>query len=393
MVAACFAVTFTAGIVLYCYGIFFEPIEADFGWSRAAISSAFTACFVAQAPTGFVMGWLIDRYSPRPFLILAAFFAGAGLTLCSQSNSIWDLRLFMSIAGIGIGTCLPAVIATSQRWFVKRRGLALGITMAGSGAGGLIFSPIINHLIAIYSWRTTYAIIGIIAFVVILVSACFISRSPEQKGLKPYGVAESALPTAEEGLPLGKVVKSGAFFRLMAVIIMIMTAAQVVTVHLVPYARDTGIPAVIAATALGTMVGFSTAGKLLVGFIVDRLGWQKGLVLANLGAGALCLWLLGINSVWKLYLFVSFYGLFYGSLNTTENGIIGHLFGTKFLAQLVGLIFGVAICIGAFGPTIAGFIFDITGSYFLAFLLVIAFFAIAGLVSLTIKRPVLPPGG
>lgn len=393
VVAACFAITVTAGMGLYCYGIFFRPIEADLGWSRAAIASAFTACYIAQAPAGFVMGWFIDRYGPRPSLIMAAFFTGAGFSLCSQSNTIWDLRLFMAMAGVGLGTALPAVIATSQRWFIKTRGLVLGITMAGSGLGGLIFSPIINHLIASYGWRTTYILTGILAFVVTLIASGFISRGPEQKGLKPYGAEESVLPKAEPGLPLGKVIKSGNFFRLIAVVMMTTMAAQIVTVHFVPHARDMGITAATAATALGTMVGFATAGKFLIGLITDRFGWKKGLVVGSLGAGALCLWLLWANSTVMLYLFASLYGLFFGSLITTENGIVGHLFGTRSLAQFVGLIFGIAFLGGAFGPIIAGFLFDISDSYFFAFLLVVALFTTAGFVTLTIKPPVLPQEG
>ena len=379
-------------------GIFLKPLEAEFGWSRAVIASAFTAYFLAQAPTGIVMGWLFDRYGPRILLALAAFLAGGGLALCSQVNDIWDLRLFMFMAGFGTGACLPGVTATVQRWFVKKRGLALGITMSGSGIGIFVLSPIINQLIIIYGWRTAYASIGALAFVLVLISAFVLFRNPEQKGLKPYGaeesvlqtVDESVLQTVEKGLPLSEVTKSSAFFKLVAMIIASMTAIQSVTFHLVPYARDMGIQSALAATALGTMGGFTVVGRLSMGIIVDRLGWQRGLVLGNLGAGALCLLLLGINSAWMLYLFAVFYGFFSGSLVTAQLGFISHLFGTKYLAQVTGLIYGIALFVAAFGATIAGFIFDIMGSYFFAFLLVIALFAAAMCVTLTIKPPTSP---
>jgi len=174
------------------------------------------------------------------------------------------------------------------------------------------------------------------------------------------------------------------------VIIASMMGIHIVTFHIVPYARDMGIPSAVAATALGTMGGFTVVGRLLMGIIVDRLGWQRGLVLGNLGAGVLCLLLLGINSVWMLYLFVVLYGLFSGSLVTAQLGFISQLFGTKYLAQLIGLIYGIAVFVAAFGPTIAGFVFDIMGSYFFAFLLVIALFVAAVCTTLTIKPPTSP---
>ena len=390
VVAACFGVLIVTGIEGQCQGIFLKPLEAEFGWSRAVIASSFTAYFIAMAPTGIVMGWLFDRYGPRILLTLASFLVGGGLALCSQVNDIWDLRLFMFMAGFGTGTCMPGVTATVQRWFVKKRGLALGVTMSGSGIGVFVLSPIVNQLITIYGWRTTYALIGALAFVLVLTSAFVLFRNPEQKGLKPYGAEESVLPTTEKGLPLGAVIRSIAFFKLVAIIITSMMAIQSINIHLVPYARDIGISSALAATALGTMGGFTVVGRISMGIIVDRLGWQRGLVLGNLGAGALCLLLFGVNSVWTLYLFAVFYGLFSGSLVTAQLGFIGQLFGTKYLAQVTGLIYGISIFVAAFGPTIAGFIFDIMGSYFFAFLLLIALFAAAAFVTLTIKRPTYP---
>jgi OFA family oxalate/formate antiporter-like MFS transporter len=390
IVVACFGVTIVTGIQSQCQGLFLKPLEADFGWSRAVIASAFTASFLSHAPTGFAMGWLVDKYGPRPLLALAAFLTGGGLALCSQVNDIWDLRLFMFMAGFGTGTCLPGVTATVQRWFVKRRGLALGITMSGTGVGTLVLSPIINQLIIIYGWRTAYASMGAFAFALILISAFVIFRNPEQKWLKSYSAEESALLTAEKGLPLGSVIKSSAFFKLVAVLITSMMAMHVVIFHIVPYAQDTGIPSTLAATALGIMGGSTVVGRLLGGLIGDRMGWQRGLVLGNLGAGALCLLLLGLNSIWMLYLFVVIYGVFSGSLVTTQLGLIGQLFGTKYLAQVTGLIYGIAAFVAAFGPTIAGFVFDIMGSYLFAFLLVIALFATTVWVTLTIKPPTSP---
>ena len=387
IVAVCFGVTIVTGIEGQSQGIFVKSLETQFGWSRAVIASAYTAYSISHAPTGFAMGWLIDRYGPRKLIALAAFLVGGGLTLCSQVNDIWDLRLFMFMAGVGTGTCLPGITATVQRWFVKSRGLALGITMSGSGIGTLVLSPIVNQLIIIYGWRMAYASMGVLAFVLVLIAAFVIYRNPEQKGLKPYGTEESLSSRVEKGLPLGVVTRSSAFFKLLAVIIASNMAIQTVTFHIVPYARDMGIPSTLAAAALGTLGGFTVVGRLFMGVIVDRLGWQRGLVLGNLGAGVLCILLLGVNSVWMLYLFVVLYGFFSGSLVTAQLGLISHLFGTKYLAQIIGLIYGLAIFVAAFGPTIAGFVFDVRGSYFLAFLSVIALFAIAAWASLTIKPP------
>jgi len=155
VVAACFAVMGTLGEALFSFGVFFKPLEEEFGWSRSVVSSGYTAFIAGYAVSVAVSGRLADRYRPRLILISFACLAGLGLSLCSQVNNIDQLRFFSLITGLGSGGTFPLPTATVQRWFYNRRsaGTALAVVITGIGVGQMGFTPLINHFVISYGWR------------------------------------------------------------------------------------------------------------------------------------------------------------------------------------------------------------------------------------------------
>ncbi|MFW6114822.1 MAG: MFS transporter [Thermodesulfobacteriota bacterium] len=158
VVGACFAATFTLGEAMWTFGVFFKPLENEFGWTRAMVSSGYTAFLIGYAISAIITGRLADRYSPRPILFVSALLAGIGTSLCSQIQGINQLRFFLFIAGLGAGATFSVPTSVVQRWFYRRphAALALAIVVTGVGIGALVFAPLINYLILSYGWRNTY---------------------------------------------------------------------------------------------------------------------------------------------------------------------------------------------------------------------------------------------
>jgi len=191
VVGAAFIVMLVAQGAFLSFGVFFKPVLTDFGWTRAMTSGAFSLCFLLNGLLGIGMGMLNDRRGPRLVVTTCGILLGAGYLLMSQIDTIWQLYLFYGvIVGIGISGAWVPLLSTVSRWFVKRRALMCGIVLSGVGIGVVIIPPLAAWLISIYSWRTSYIIVGIIVLVLVILAAQFLRRDPSQVGQLPYGAIE-----------------------------------------------------------------------------------------------------------------------------------------------------------------------------------------------------------
>ncbi len=375
---------------MWTFGIFFKPLENEFGWSRAVVSSGYTAFLIGYAISAIITGRLADRYSPRPILFVSALLAGIGTSLCSQVHSISQLRIFLFIAGLGAGATFSVPTSVVQKWFYQRRkaGLALGIVVAGVGIGGLAFAPLINYLILSYGWRSTYLIAGILYLLIIAVSSLVIKPSPVQP--RTSLAEQVALPNSVS-IPIWRTAKAlttPAFIGVAFITVTVILAFQVLMVHLVPHATDVGISPTVSAAALGLLGGFSVPGRIISGFIADRIRWQMTLALSCFGMALSLLWILFLNGAWMLYCFVSFYGICHGLRVPAGVGILGEFFGMHSLGELIGLVSAIATIIGAFVPYIVGFVFDTIGSYSVALIIVMVLLLSSGIVACSMKKPI-----
>jgi len=388
VVAACFLVTMTLGETFWSFGVFFKPLQYEFGWSRTLVSSGYTTFLLGFAVGVIGAGRLVDRYSPRPILAVAAVLAGLGVALCSQIQTIHHLRIFLCIAGLGGGATWSVPSSTVQRWFRHRdkSGLALGVVVSGVGVGALTFAPLINHWIYSYSWREAYLFVGIIYFVSVALSSIVIKRSPaEPAGAEPgmeSGTGPSPIPWTTR-----TAVRSLSFVSIALAVCVGILAFQVICVHIVPHAIDVGISSTASAAALGLMGGFSVPGRLISGVLADRIGWQRTLAVALFGMAAALVSLLFLRTPWMLYCFVFLFGLCHGARVVAQVGIIGQFFGVVSLGELIGITTATGQLVGAAAPYAAGFIFDSTGSYSIAFVVLAALLAGTGFFAALIRKP------
>src|SRR3972149_2957527 len=192
VVATAFCVALVAYGVQYSFGIFLNPLREDFGWSVALVSGAASLFMFSRGALAILTGWATDRYGPRIIVAIGGFFLGLGLILTSQISAAWQLYIFYGLmAGFGLSVAFAPLVATTSRWFVSKRGLEIGLVLAGIGMGTAVMSPLARYLVATYGWNWSYIIIGLLAWVIIIPGALLLRRSPEEKGLLPLGKTES----------------------------------------------------------------------------------------------------------------------------------------------------------------------------------------------------------
>lgn len=396
VIAALLTVTIPWGI-LYSYGVFFKPMSAEFGWTRATTSLAYSIAMIMQGVFSIIMGWLNDKRGPRLAIAIGGFLLGLGILLTSRLSSIWQLYLFFGfIAGMGMGAAFVPPIVTVTRWFVKKRGLALGIVAAGTGLGAIIFPPLSSYLISTYDWRTAYLALAIIAWVVLFLVAWLIRRDPKDIGSVPLGVVENTKPQmAAENSPqmkssdfsLSEALRTQSFWMLVVVHALCAFCTQVPMAHLVPYITDAGIPSATAAIAVSIIGVSCITGKIVLGHAGDRVGTNRIIALC-VGVEALTLLsLIWVKNIPALFAFAAIFGFSYGGWVPQFPSMIGRFFGTASMGTILGVIVMGAMIGAAAGPFLAGRVFDISGSYNWSLVAAAVAAITASVLALLIKQP------
>jgi len=372
------------------FGVFFKPMLTDFGWTRAMTSGAASVSTVIEGLLGIVMGGLNDRLGPRVVLTFCGFFLGAGYLLMSQVSSLWQIYLFYGVmVGIGMSGIIVPLLSTVSRWFVERRGMMTGVVMSGFGIGSLAAPPASSWLISIYDWRVSYLILGGIVLVVIIVAAQFLRRNPVRRERPVYNagtVTEREVTAGTEGFSPAEAVRTRQFWLVIAMYLCTGFCFSTMIVHIVPHATDLGISAATAAVILAVSGGTSIAGNLVLGSAGDRSGNRPVYFIGLILIAAAYFWLTPAAEAWQLYLFSSVIGFACGGCVALQPSLVAGLFGLK----SHGLLFGIAglghTTGAALGGFLAGYIFDVTGSYQTVFIICAAV-AIIGLILTAALHP------
>jgi MFS family permease len=390
-----------AGIV-YTFGIFFKSLVAEFGWSRTAISGVLSTYWICHAIFAIPIGWISDRYGPRRLLLVCNLLGVSGLILITQVSSLWQIYIFYGVmVGCGFAGTFVLLTATTARWFLRRRGLALGIVACGIGLGTMVMAPLVERLIIWFDWRGGYFGLGIMSFATMVLPALLIYKEPHVLGLLPYGQSTPILraennntnlgggQNKDRGFSVNDIIHFMHFWIIMAIYMLFFTCMQMVMTHLFNYATDLGISGSVAASFISVAGGSSIIGRLGIGIVSDHFGPKTAVVLCLV----LALISFGFSaftcSVWMFYLFSVIFGLTYGGLIPLMPGITSYFFGLRSLGFVVGATMAAASLGGAIGPLLGGVIFDYTGSYKVAFALA-AGLNLAGIVLTLLLRPLRP---
>jgi len=391
IVAASFVIQGMSIGSLVTYGVFFKEFQNEFGWSRTMISGASALNYLITGLCGILAGRLNDKIGPKMVISATGITLGLAFLLMSLLQEPWQLYLVYGVlVGIGVSTTDIITLSAVARWFIKRRGMITGIVKMGTGFGQFAMPLLAAALISVYGWRHSYLSMAAANLVIILVAAQVLRRDPQGMGLLPNGDSQENLAaserTAESGVTLSVALKTRQFWIMCVAWFSVFFCLLTIIVHIVPHARDLGLSPATAAGVLSTIGGVSMLGRIVMGMVNDRIGGKSSLILCFIVLLCGLVWLQVASTVWMLFLFASIYGFAHGSFFTVVSPTIAELFGT--LSH--GVLFGIILCSGMVGgsvsPIMAGRIFDTTGSYQIAFIILTAIAAI-GLALITLLKP------
>jgi MFS transporter, OFA family, oxalate/formate antiporter len=362
--------------VQYSFGIFFKPLIAEFGWTRAETSGIFAVYMVTRGFFSILMGIFCDKYGPRRTVAIGGISLGLGLLLTSRANAIWQIYiLYSTMGGLGAASFYAPLLSTLSKWFVKKRGLVFGVFTSGIGVGAVIFSPLAEFLISTYNWRTSYIILGVIMLGVTITAAMLVRQSPEEMGLWPNGGKSNSDPDKElgsqshskKGFSLKRATRTAPFW----VIFMLEMINYIITVtpmvHIVPFATDCGISSMTAASFLAIIGGFSIIGRLVVGAISDRVRARNLIPITFILMAVMLFSLTLSKEPMMFYVFAIIFGFAYGGSVPLIPTITANYFGLGSMGAILGAIMFGGVVGGGLGPLMAGQIYDFTESYNFAF--------------------------
>lgn len=369
IVAASVAIQVAGGGALATYGVFFAHLQAEFDWSRAAISGAYSMCILLMGAFAILCGRLTDRIGPRIVMTISGIALGGGYLLMSGLGSIWHLYLvFGLLVGAGMSTQDVVTLSTVARWFEARRGMMTGIIKVGTGAGQLLMPSVAAALIVAYSWRGAYVVIGAVVLLTLLLGSQFLRRDPRQLGLQPLGRPTTGEMTSgsadvEKGLTFGEGVRTRQFWLVCMAEFSIVFCLMTSLVHLAPHAQDMGISPTRAGALISVIGGASIVARLAVGSGSDIVGCRKAFTLCFAMLFLGLIWLQFASAMWMLVLYAVADGIARGGNFVVMSPLMAELFGTRAHGALFGLATFIGTIGGALGPLLAGQLFDLTSSY------------------------------
>ncbi len=401
VLGAVMLVMVTASGLRSVFGVFIKPLEAEFGWDRAALSGAAALSLFLLGAVGPFVGRLADRWGPRRVLALSLLILGTGTIASSRVGTLWHVYVTSGIlmaAGAG-GAGLATAATVAARWFETRRGLVIGLLGGAISAGQLIVIPLAMWLALSFGWRQSYLALGLGLLALILpLSIRLVRDDPREKGLKPYGAGRAvpspgmnALP-AETRVSVTEAARVPAFWLLAATFFVCgYTSNGLVLTHLIPHTMEHGFSEMAAAQALGVMGAMNVVGTVASGWICDRFGRKGPLAFYYFVRGLSLLFLLWVWNIPSLQLFAALFGLNYISTVPPTTTLTANIFGRYSVGELSGWIFLSHQVGAALGAAIGGWVFNRTGNYAWAFVSAAVLAIIAAGLSLMIREEPLSP--
>ena len=380
---------------LYAWSVFVAPLEKEFGWKRADTSLVFTWAVVVFAIAFILAGRLQDKLGPFSISLTGCLLLTVGFVLCAWTTSLTYLIVcFGVLVGIGNGFGYATPIPVMAKWFPDKRGLAVGLAVAGYGGGSAIFGPMANlWLIPSYGWRSTFVILGAVFFVMTLAGSLLL-KNPAP-GYRPEGwtpaTASKTAATTHEFSP-GEMWRTPAAYLMWIAYALGTSAGLMVISQLVPFAKSMKIPGeALAAITLVIGAAGNASGRIFSGWMSDALG-RLNVLRLMIGISALAMpvlyWTGGNVALLYVMVFVVYWC--YGTQLSVNASTTSDFWGTKNAGINYGLLFTAWGVAGFIGPRIGGALYDKYKNYEAAFYVAAGLAVVALVCELLAKRPVVP---
>jgi MFS family permease len=363
----------SVGSQFYAFPVFFEAMLRDMEWSRAKASAAVSMSEFVLGVMGFGVGVIIHRTGVKKVMIFGSIVAGIGFVLLSSVTCLWQFYVYYGLI-LSIGSaCVQVIpnITAVESWFVQRRSTAIGVAIAGIGAGGAVMAPFAGWLISAYSWRTAFLVLAVIVTMIGVPISAIVMRTSEDgesSAARRQGKDVNSDEISAVGITLGEALKGRAFWLISLAVMLWSWGYSAALVHQVVFAVDMGIERLIAAGAIGLLTAFSILGRLGFGRLGDLIDKRFVLMMGTcFQIGALIV-LMSARSATMLYIYSFLIGVSVGGIAPILPGLVADYFGKRHFGAIYGashLVLSLGVMIG---PVYAGWIFDTTASYSIAFL-------------------------
>jgi MFS family permease len=346
--------------------VFFPPVLKHFGWSRAMLSGAFAGGALSAGLAGPVVGWLLDRIDARKVMAVGVALTASGYFALSRSTNLTQFIICNLVIGIGLVSCtaIPCSLVLAN-WFNQRRGLAMGIALAGASIGGAVMTPIVNYAIAARGWRFGYLLIAIpMAAITIPLLLVFIRTRPPADAEPERPPSEPApAPVELPGLEVSEALKTRSMWLITLVQFLFASLFAGLGQHFIAYLIDVGYSSSVAAQVLSMAFVFTTIGSLLSGPMADRVNARLAIAATWFVTAIAVFALLGAAHFPALMLYAVLIGIVGGAFGVLLPLLMLESLGIRRFGSLMGIAGLIGTLGYAAGPIVTGWIHDRTASY------------------------------
>ena len=364
-------VAIAAGVSFWSFGLYVEPLEDDFGWSRAQVSGGFSISLLASGLAAPLIGNWIDRYGTRRMILIGALLTAATYALLSTTDQLWQWYAYSSLNAVFRQMMFFIPFQTLiSRWFERRRGLAVGILGTGFSLGGFVVVPFMRIAIDAFEWQGSFLVSGVVIVAIFVPLSLFLVRDhPADVGATLDGeTATAGEPVRERvlrGINAREALRTPLFWVIAFALMMFFYGMFGWMIHAIPYYESIGISPTWAAGLVSIAAGGGTLSRLAFGYMADRIPSIEAasVVIAAFLACAMLTLLISGGSVVGLAIFITLWIVGSSGGPMIEPLLLTRAFGVAYFASILGVITVVETSGQIVSPAVAGAIFDATGSY------------------------------
>lgn len=350
---------------MYVVSVVLPAVQAEFGTARADASLPYTLLMVGFGLGGIWMGKLADRHGLMTVVMIGAAGLGTGYIGAGLAGNVWVFALIHGVllGALGSAATFAPLVADASLWFVRRRGIAVAVCASGNYIAGALWPPVVQHFVGTVGWRATFIGLGVLCVAVMPLLALLLRPRPPAAAAHAMPAPGGAVPSSRPfGLSLNQ-----AQVLLCVAGVACCVAMSMPQVHIVAYCTDLGYGAARGAEMLSLMLACGIVSRLVSGWICDRIGGLRTLLLGSVLQGVALLLFLPFDGLASLYVVSALFGLFQGGIVPSYAIIVREHFPPKEAGGRVGMVLMSTLLGMALGGWMSGKVFDLTGSYDAAF--------------------------